>query len=402
MKILFVHQNMPGQFKHLVRFLVDVRKADVVFVTRQTELRIPGVRVACYPVPRGAQPSTHPYLRRSENAVLHGQQVARIGLELLRQGWRPDVIVAHPGWGEALFLKDVFPSTPLLNYCEFYYSSHGADMGFDPNETLDIDTVCRTRIRNSHLLLSLECCDAGLSPTEWQKSRHPAPFRDKISVIFDGIETGTVKPDPTVRVALADGRILSRDVPVITYVARNLEPYRGFPQFVEALPAILARCPDAHVIIVGGDEISYGNRAPDNLSWREYMAKSVTLDPRRVHFVGRVPYQIYLSILQISSVHVYLTYPFVLSWSCLEAMAAGCTIVASDTAPVVEVIEDGVNGHLVDFFDRTALEDRVVAVLQSRAEHEAIRRTARETVLERFDLRKCLPKQIELIEGLAK
>ena len=265
----------------------------------------------------------------------------------------------------------------------------------------DVRASERARARNAHLLLGLECCDDGISPTEWQKRQHPAAFWPKISVVFDGIDTDVVRPDPAAGFTLPSGRILTRGDEVVTYVARNLEPYRGFPSFMRAVPDILRRRPSAQILIVGGDDVSYGRSPLNGKTWRETMLEEVgPLDPSRVHFLGKLPYQRYLSMLQVSSAHVYLSAPFVLSWSCLEALAARCVIVGSATPPVQEVIEDGRNGLLVDFFSPTEIAERVAEALARRHAMDAIRRRARDTVLERYDLSKCLPRQIRIVREL--
>lgn len=400
MRILLVHQNMPGQYRHVAPALVRAGH-EVIFVTQREDLNLPGVRRVNYKPPRSAAESTHHYTRLYENSVIIGQQVARVMIELERQKLTPDVIVAHPGWGEVLFAKDVFPSVPLLNYCEFYYAGRGADIGFSPEDPATIDSICRARARNAHLLLSLESADAGVSPTEWQKSRHPAPLSDKIEVIFDGIDTATVKPDPAARFELDDGRVLTAQDEVLTYVARNLEPYRGFPSFIRALPKILAERPNLTVLICGGDEVSYGKPAPEGKSWREHMLAEVGLDLSRVHFTGKLPYNRYLSLLQVSSLHLYLTVPFVLSWSCLEAMAAGCLMLGSATPPVQEVIEDGVNGWLCDFNSPDDIAAKAVAMLADRAKLAPLREAARATVLEGYALDLCLPRHLAKITAMA-
>ena len=400
MKVLFIHQNMPGQFKHLAPAMARAGH-EVVFLTQRGDLDLPGVRRATYAKPRAAHASTHHYVRLFENSVLAGQQVVRACLQLQQGGFVPDVIVAHPGWGEALFVKDVWPRVPLLNFCEFYYGGEGADIGFLREEPADLDTICRVRARNAGHLLSLEACDAGITPTHWQWSRHPAPLRDKIRVIFDGIDSGAVRPNPKAGFTLPSGRMLTAADEVITYVARNLEPYRGFPSFIRALPRLLAQRPQAEVVIVGGDEVSYGRSPPEAPNWREHMAREVSIDPARVHFTGKLPYAQYLALLQISALHVYLTVPFVLSWSCLEAMSAGCLVLASDTAPVREVIADGVNGLLCDFHSPQDIADKAAAALARRAELVPLRKAARQTVLDRYDLSHCLPAQIRLVEEVA-
>ncbi len=399
LRILFIHQNMPGQYRHLAPALAAAGH-EVLFATQRNDVDLPGVRRLTYPVPRRAHEATHHYLRLYENCVLAGQQVARVLIDLQQQALAPDVIVAHPGWGEPLFAKDIFPDVPLLSYCEFYYSGRGADIGFTPEEPATLDAMCRARARNAHLLLSLEACDAAVSPTHWQKRRHPYPLSDKIEVIFDGIDTSIVRPDPQARFELPGGRVLTREDEVLTYVARNLEPYRGFHSFIRALPRILEARPGATVVVVGGDDVSYGKGAPGGKSWREHMLAEVPLDLSRVHFTGKLPYDSYLSLLQVSSLHLYLTVPFVLSWSCLEAMAVGCLMLASSTPPVEEAILNGENGMLCDFNDSDDIADKAIAMLADRASLGHLRERARETVLQRYELKDCLARQAAKVLSL--
>lgn len=401
MRLLFVHQNTPGQYKHLARHMASIPGNEVVFIGK-TPREIPNVATVTYAPSRGAGKETHRYLRPFEDQVLHGQAVARAALALQRRGFVPDVICAHPGWGEALFLKDVFPDAKLLAFCEFFYRSRGSDMGFDPTQPPpDIDAVCRLRCKNATLLTSLEAADWGVSPTEWQRAQHPAMLHSRISVVHDGVDTELCQPDEAATLTLPDGRTLSRADEVVTYVARNLEPYRGFPTFMHAVQEICRRRPRAEVVVVGGDEVSYGAPPAGAPNWREKLLAEVTVDPGRVHFLGKVPYDTFLRIVRVSRAHIYLTYPFVLSWSVLEAMACGAVVIGSDTPPVAEVIEDGRNGLLVDFFDPKAVADRVDAVLGEPQRFAEVRAAARRGVVERFDLRSvCLPAQVRLIEDL--
>ena len=396
MKLLFVHQNCPGQFRHLAPALARDGH-EVVFIGQKNKLTPEGVRRLEYEPHRKVTPKIHPYLAGTEAAVLNGQAVARLGFTLKSKGFRPDVMIGNPGWGETLFLKDVWPDVPLISLVEFYYNGRGSDVGFDPEFSTGPDALLRARARSSQHLLAIEATDFAYSPTEWQRAQFPIAYQDNIRIIHDGIDVERIRPDANATFSVPDGPALTADDEVLTYVSRNLEPYRGFHSFMRALPGILEMRPDAKVVIVGGDEVSYGGRPGDAENWREKLLAEVGPLPPRVHFTGRIPYADYLNLLQISSVHVYLTYPFVLSWSMLEAMAAGAFVLGSRTPPVEEVIEEGTNGWLVDFFDTSAMASRVAEALAARKDTQALRAAARETVVSRFALEDCLAKQRALI-----
>lgn len=382
--ILFIHQNFPGQFRHIIQHLAKRNDTNLLGIGLDTAPgivnRIPLIK---YKLHREPTPKIHPYARSFEQAVLYGQQVLKELLTLKQQGYKPDVIVAHPGWGETLFVKEVFPEAKLIHFCEFYYHLQGADIGFDPEYSMvDIDDKARIKMRNALHLLNLENCDVAISPTKWQHSLHPKTYQTKINVIHEGIDTQMLKPNPNVELKFQSGVTLKQGDPVITYVARNLEPYRGFHIFMRALPELLKQNPTAHVIIVGGNEVSYGSKPTDEANWKTKLLKENPISQqaiKRVHFLGKVPYLDYLTILQISSAHIYLTYPFVLSWSCLEAMATGCLIIGSDTPPVQEVITHNYNGLLVDFFDTKALIEQITNVLHHPQHYQQLREQARQT-----------------------
>lgn len=267
-------------------------------------------------------------------------------------------------------------------------AANGPDMGFDPDFPVALDDRLRVSTWRAHHLLALEQCDVAIAPTQWQKSQFPATYQPKIQVLHEGIATDVLGPDPQAQLTLPNGQVLKAGDPVVTYVARNLDPYRGFHVFMRSLPAQLDAHPTCQVLIVGGDEVSYG-RAPKNAkSWREALLREVNIDTSgetgRVRFLGKLPYAQYRRVLQVSAVHVYLTYPFVLSWSLLEALASGSAVVASDTAPVREVIRHGENGLLVDFFDGVQLVQAVLKVLTDPTGLQNMRRSARAFARERF------------------
>lgn len=402
MKILLVHQNFPGQFKHLLPALLTQGHEVDVF-TMNNYGGAEQERVHRYAPAKGTARDIHPWLAEFETKVIRGDAAYRKALEIRVGGYVPDLIVAHPGWGESLFLKEVWPHAKLLVYCEFFYANKGTDVGFDPEFPVTAaGNECRIRLKNVNSLMYFDIADAGVSPTEWQRSTYPEPFRSKIQVIHDGIDTERVRPDPSAWLQLGKLR-LTRDDEIITFVNRNLEPYRGYHQFMRALPEILARRPNARVLIVGGDGVSYGAKAPEGSTWKQVYLNEVKdrIDLSRVHFLGNLEYKHFLVLLQISRVHVYLTYPFVLSWSLLEAMSSGCAIVASDTAPLREAIHDGETGLLVDFFEPKALAERIETLLADAALRARLGHNARAFAETHYDLKKvCLPQMLGLINRL--
>ena len=403
MKLLFVHQNFPGQFLHLAPEMARrghecLALTDVVN-SRPSEIPVVKYRHEAQKVDPVACRLGRNYTQMSDRGVT----VARACLQLREKGYVPDVIFGHSGWGETLFLKEVWPEAKLIVYAEFYYRGRGADVGFDPEfDTPSFDQVMISQGRTAHLGQSLLHADAGLSPTRWQASTYPPVLRDQITVIHDGVNTDLVRPDPAAAVTLPNGRVVKAGDEVLTFINRNLEPYRGYHIFMRALPQIMAERPEAQVVIIGGDDVSYGRSAPDGKKWKEVFLGEVAhrLDLSRLHFMGKVPYSTFVGLMQVSRVHAYLTYPFVLSWSMLEAMAAGCLVIGSRTAPVQELISDGVNGRLVDFFDVEGWSKLVSRALANPGRFADLRVKARETIVDNYDLlRICLPRMVDFVES---
>lgn len=411
MNILFIHQNFPGQNKNLAPALAARGDNCVALTLRVKEpTNWKGVRVLPYQITRKPGDGVHPWLVDLNTKVHRAEACMLAALKLKDAGFSPDVIVAHPGWGESLFLRDVWPEARIGLYYELFYQADAADSGFDPEFSRQDDALAaqRIRLKNVNNQLHLPLGDKGICPTEFQAASFPKAFRDRISVIHDGIDTKTAKPNPDASFKLPDGGRVTRSDQVVTFVNRNLEPYRGFHIFMRALPQILRDSPKARVLIVGGEERSYGPAAPDGRSWKEIFVDEVRpqipdSDWARVYFLGKLPYDRFLSLLQVSTVHVYLTYPFVLSWSLLEAMSCGAAIVASDTAPVREVIAHGQNGRMFNFFEVEGLAREIRSTLMDRQMQAQLGRNARDLIVGRYDLETiALPQQLNWIEQLYK
>ena len=403
MRILFVHQSFPTQFIHLAPELLR-RGHDVRALTASTNQATSPVPMFRYTADGRAFPRDQFGLATHYAEQTHtGELAAAAALKMRRDGFMPDVIFGHGGWGETLFLGEIWPGARRITYAEFFYHPQGLDVGFDPElQHGGLRRSIWVRARQGAQLLALNDAHIGVSPTEFQASTYPDYLRPKIRVLHDGIDTDRLAPNADAVFALPGvDRPFRAGEEVLTYVSRNLEPYRGYHIFMRALPRILRERPEARVVIVGGDGQSYG-LPPAGGTWKErFLAEAGDgLDLSRVHFAGQIPYRQFQALMQVSRVHAYLTYPFVLSWSMLEAMSAGALVVGSRTPPIEEVLRDGENGRLVDFFDIEGWSGTLIGALADPARDDPLRRAGRETIRSRYDLRtQALPRQIAMIEG---
>ena len=403
MRILFIHQNFPAQFKHLAPALVKLKHHVTALVPGPTKTKIwQGVHIENYLITTTNTKNIHPLALDFESKVIRGEACLSKALKLKEAGYCPDIIISHPGWGESLFLKEVWPTSELKLYCEFYYKGRGADFDFDPEFAQHSAWESgRANLKNSTILLQINKAVSAITPTEWQASLFPDHVRQKLTVIHEGIDTDKVQPNTDSLFKLTNKITLTAGDEVVTFVNRHLEPYRGFHIFMRSLPEIIGRNRNVKIIIVGANGVSYGSNPPDGGTWTDRMIAEVVSSlpnqaKERVFFTGTLPYDKYISLLQISTVHVYLTYPFVLSWSLLEAMSAGCAIVASDTEPVREVISHNENGILADFFDTGALAKKVNLLLNDLELRQRLANKARQHVISRYDHKTvCLPAQIK-------
>ncbi|PWJ17437.1 glycosyltransferase family 4 protein [Jannaschia seohaensis] len=404
MKILFVHQNMPGQYREMLDWLIAQGGHELVFLTqRRNYPERPGVKKVLYAPHHRPAKDAYGLSKVWEEATGAGYGAAMAAQHLRDTGWTPDIIIGHTGWGELLFMKQVYPAVPILGFFEYFYLSKGGPVGFDPEDPPSEASPFLLHARNAVPFANLHVADRGIAPTMWQRNCFPEAFHAKLDVCHDGIRTDRLGPDPDVALTLGRVGRITRDDEIFTYIARNMERTRGFHTFMRALPHIQKARPNARVLVVGGNDASYGKKSALAGGFRAEMEREVghLIDWDRTHFLGQVPYPDFQKIVQISRCHIYLTMPFVLSWSMLEAMAMEATIVASDVPPVREAMTDGETGLLTDFFDPPALAEKVAAVLAEPERFAHLGKAARRHVVENYDfLNVCLPRQIGFINAL--
>lgn len=406
MKILFVHQNMPGQYRELLQWLIAHQNHQIAFLTqRKTPPKFEGVHTVIYKPHHAPGQKAYGLSKVWEQAAGAGFGAAMAARALESDhNFKPDIVVGHVGWGELTFFKQVWPDVPVIGFFEYYYRLDGGIVGFDPSEPVSDHTPFLLEARNAVPLANIEVVDQGQCPTFWQRDRFPKSFHDRMYVCHDGIRTDTLLPDAEASLRLSRlKQPLNRADEIVTYVARNLETTRGFHILMRALPRILRERPKARIIIVGGNDVSYGGKSKHPGGLRAKMEEEVgaDMDWSRVHFIGQVPYGDFKKIIQISRCHIYLTMPFVLSWSMLEAMSMQATIVASDVLPVREMLTHGETGLLVDFHQPDALASQVIDVLAEPDAYAHLGPAARAYVAGTHDfLGCCLPEHLRQVNAL--
>ncbi|MFI4964254.1 MAG: glycosyltransferase [Caulobacterales bacterium] len=399
--VLFVHNNFPAQFRDLAQTLV-ARGVRCAAIGQANAPGVQGVRIGRYGLERGTTPGMFPFAVRAEADLIRGTGALRIAQALKAQGFEPTVIVGHPGWGETIFLDEVWPDARQVMFAEFFYRGRGLDIDFD-NEFFETteDAVLRGKAKNAVMTLALSDAEVIVAPTEFQASVLPSVFRPRVRVIHEGVDVDAIRPGPAERFELPDGRSLPPGAPVITYANNHMEPMRGLHIFARALPRLMAEVPEAQVVMFGQDNPRpYGGEPPDGKTWRAIAFDGLAVDPARLHLMGKTAHARLLAAFRLSTAHVYYTYPFVLSWSLVEAMASGCYVIGSDTPPVRDAIEDGVNGRLLPFFDVDALAQAVIDACRAPQAAAPLREAARATAVAKFSSRDGREAWIGLLRDL--
>ena len=399
MRILFLHNNFPGQYRRIAAHLKRVEGVEMLAGTLKSNEQDFGVSRLDYTLHRDVTKDIHPMLASAEKAVLTGQAAFKALYPLKSRGWTPDLVMAHSGWGPSLLVKELWPDTKLLCLYEWFYHARGSDADFlDP---ISHDGAARVHFKNVPILMDVATMDWGTSPTRWQWQQFPEHLRTRISVLHEGVDTDYFAPGQA-SITLANGERLTAQDEVITYVARGMEPYRGFPQFMEAVAALQKRRPRLQVLIAGNDRIAYGKKRDDGRTYREHALETLDLDASRIHFLGLVPLETLRAMFRITRAHVYLSVPFVLSWSMLEAMSTGALVVGSDTPPVRELVSHDETGVLTDFFDPSAIAASVETVLDGDVDRQRLAQAARRTIVEHYSLKVILPRQWGLMRAVAR
>lgn len=408
--ILFIHPNFPGQFKAMLNDFVNVPNIRIAFITRNANAEMDGVEIQHYQLPENSsakaqtQPvtnQTYKYLRSTNANMFETHEVTKAALSLQHyKGFEPHIVIGHIGWGGPLFMKDVFPNTKIIAYCEWFYRLETSWEYFS-KQNLSIEQKSAIRMRNVSTTMCLENMDVGVSPMIWQRSVHPKEYQQNIEVIHEGIDTQTCQPKPRAHLRVP-GVNLDVSQTIVTFISRALEPARGFFSFMAAVEKICQQDDQVQFVVVGRERAAYSDGTGDGPSYKQQALEKYQCDWSRVHFTGKLSYTDYLSVLQNSSVHVHMSAPIFLSWSLLEAMSCACTIVSSNNAPVNEVIEHDKTGRLVPFFDDQKLADEVIDLLANPAESERLGIAARELVVEKYDQKQCVNKWKKLISRTLK
>jgi glycosyltransferase involved in cell wall biosynthesis len=399
--VLFVHNNFPGQFRNLATALV-ARGVPCAAIGAATAPGLQGVRIGRYALDRGSTPGILPYAVRAEADLIRGANALRVARALKDEGFEPEVIVGHPGWGEMVFLDEVWPNAKQVMFSEFFYRAHGFDVDFDTEfQVVNEDTLLRAHAKNAVMALSLTGATAIVSPTPFQASALPSVFQPLARIIHEGVDVEAIRPGRPEPFALPDGRTILPGAPVITYANNHMEPMRGLHIFARALPRLMDQVPEAQVLMFGADSSHpYGAAPEGGGAWRDLIFRDLSIDPSRLHVMGKTSHDTLLAAFRLSTAHVYYTYPFVLSWSLVEAMASGCYVIGSDTAPVRDAIEDGVNGHLLSFFDSDALSEALIEACRNPEGFNDLRAAARATAVAKFAKRDGTAAWLDLLREL--
>lgn len=393
--LLFVHLNFPGQFKELLNSLQKHQNVRLAFITSHQTAEFDGVDIRRYEKPEPKPQGMIHYLGSLNDNLFNAREVTKQAIELARDGFKPDAIIGHIGWCSLVFMKDVFPTAKLIGYTEWYYRWENSWEYFSTQKA-PMDLKAKTRMQNAPSLIGLESLDVSVTPTHWQRSVFPQTHQRKMEVIHEGIDTQVCRPQERCELKLPSV-VLGENTKIVTYIARSMEPARGFFSYMAAVEKLCKIDPNLQFVVLGRKRSAYSNGTKEGDSYQQQAMAKYDCDWSRVHFCGKLPYQDYLQVLRNTSVHIHLSMPLFLSWSLLEAMSCGCAIVGSENAPVNEVIKHDENGRVVPFFDTNALVGEINSLLSDPVSAKRLGAAARQTVLDKYEVEQCTDKWKSLI-----
>lgn len=391
-QVVFMHQTYPAQFGPISQFLLKEYDVEISFFSEHINKPIyPGIKHFAYkPVITNHEDSPYFFSRHFEQeaASMHGVYNALKASKI-----NPDVLIGHAAFGNLGLLHVDYATIPRIGFFELFYDPHGRHSENRSQYPAPKPNRIRIPLRNATQLVELEYCTKGYSPTQFQKSTYPEAYQQKLSVLFDGIDVGFYKPGE-----VSSNSELKRTWPkgakLVTYVSRGLEAMRGFDIFMEVAHRVSQKSKDVHFVIAGNPKTHYGSEmiGINDPTFKEYVLKKQPYDLNRFHFLDWISESALVDLFCLSNCHFYWTVPFTLSWSLFQAMATGCLIVGSDSAPVRDAIVNGINGLLVSPYDQVMLTDSILATLSSSKKHIDLRKNARSCIVENFSFETCLPK----------
>jgi glycosyltransferase involved in cell wall biosynthesis len=398
MRLLCVHQNFPGQFRDLAPALV-ARGHEVKAISNSHRASDERIEICRYDLPKPERDGIHKLTAEVDEWIRRSELVAQQAEQLRQRGWAPDVMLAHPGWGESLLLRDVFPSTPLVLWPELWLKPE--HMGVAPDQ-LGLEQKHYLRCKNGLLDAALAEAQAAVVPTAYQASCFPQRWQGLIELIHEGVPEQLFSLTRLDSLTLSETVTLAAGVPVVTFISRNLEPMRGFPTFMQALPRLQQLNPAVHVVIVGGDEVSYSAAPGEGQSWKQVLLDELNgqLDHSRIHWFGRIPHEELIKLYRRSNLHVYLSGAFVLSWSLTEVLACGTPVLAHANPMVNELIKPGVNGALYQG-PPAGLGQAMAELLENKAQLTRWGEACRTALEPTFRQEQCMEKLEKLLQGLS-
>lgn len=397
MHILFCHTNFPGQFGPFGAWLAR-QGWQVTFATARADAE-PPAGTSLFRFAQGAPATaTHRHARPLDQALHTAESFAVAARQAREAGILPEIVVAHSGWGAGTYARAVWPDAAFVPYVEWWYRYPRVDVLPDERPPSDPTAVAaRALARNAPMLLDLAEADAAICPTNFQAAQFPRHLRARLTVQHDGVDTALLAPDANARARLSGRLGLPLTAEILTYATRGMEPYRGFPEFLRAVAMLQRDRPALHTVIAGADRVAYGEALPAGESWKTRMLAELSLDHSRLHFTGLLPGEAYRTLLQGSDVHVYLTIPFVLSWSMIEAMSVACHLVVSDVAPVREALGGAAAARCVNHHDPASLAAGIATALDDPAKGAPLREAARRRAVSGYDRSWLWPAKAEFL-----